>query len=119
MRGDMPASISPAGRRDSGDTVAQDMRRREAPSPQASERRGMAVIPASWQAWSEQRLNACRGQGRKREMDRIFPAFAHRIARWSGQPAAFILTVLVIRGWHVPGPLLHSFDTCQLINSGN
>src|SRR3546814_18634948 len=81
------------------------MRRREAPSPQASERRGMAVIPASWQAWSEQRLNACRGQGRKREMDRIFTAFAHRIASWSGQPAAFILAVLVILGWIVTGPI--------------
>src|SRR3546814_14091370 len=91
------------------------MRRREAPSPQASERRGMAVIPASWQAWSEQRLNACRGQGRKREMDRIFTAFAHRIASWSGQPAAFILAVMVILGWVVTGPIFPYFDTWPLI----
>src|SRR3546814_8726563 len=56
-------------------------------------------------------LNACLGQGRKREMDRIFTAFAHRIASWSGQPAAFILAVLVILGWIVTGPIFHYSDT--------
>lgn len=48
-------------------------------------------------------------------MDRIFTAFAHRIASWSGQPAAFILAALVILGWIVTGPIFHYSDTWQLI----
>ncbi len=52
-------------------------------------------------------------------MDRIFAAFAHRIASWSGQPAAFILAALVILGWIVTGPIFHYSDTWQLIiNTG-
>ena len=52
-------------------------------------------------------------------MDRIFAAFAHRIASWSGQPAAFILAVMVILGWIVTGPIFHYSDTWQLIiNTG-
>ena len=52
-------------------------------------------------------------------MDRIFTAFAHKIASWSGQPAAFILAMLVILGWIVTGPIFHYSDTWQLIiNTG-
>lgn len=52
-------------------------------------------------------------------MDRIFTAFAHKIASWSGQPAAFIVAVLVILGWIVTGPIFHYSDTWQLIiNTG-
>ncbi|ANI78640.1 MULTISPECIES: low affinity iron permease family protein [Sphingobium] len=52
-------------------------------------------------------------------MDRIFGAFAHRIASWSGQPLAFILAVTVIIGWVVTGPLFGFSDTWQLIiNTG-
>jgi len=52
-------------------------------------------------------------------MDRIFTAFAHRIASWSGQPVAFILAVLIILAWIVTGPIFHYSDTWQLIiNTG-
>lgn len=52
-------------------------------------------------------------------MDRIFTAFAHRIASWSGQPAAFILAALIILAWIVTGPIFHYSDTWQLIiNTG-
>ena len=52
-------------------------------------------------------------------MDRIFTAFAHRVASWSGQPIAFILAVSVILMWVVTGPLFHFSDTWQLIiNTG-
>ncbi|WP_242124440.1 low affinity iron permease family protein [Sphingobium sp. Sx8-8] len=48
-------------------------------------------------------------------MDRIFGAFSHRVANWAGQPAAFILAVLVILAWIVTGPIFHYSDTWQLI----
>lgn len=52
-------------------------------------------------------------------MDRIFTAFAHRVASWTGQPLAFILAMLVILGWIVTGPLFGFSDTWQLIiNTG-
>ncbi|HEX7876493.1 MAG TPA: low affinity iron permease family protein [Sphingobium sp.] len=52
-------------------------------------------------------------------MDRIFTAFAHRIASWSGQPFAFILAMAVILGWVCTGPVFHYSDTWQLIiNTG-
>lgn len=52
-------------------------------------------------------------------MDRIFGAFAHRVASWSGQPLAFILASAVIIGWILTGPLFHYSDTWQLIiNTG-
>ena len=52
-------------------------------------------------------------------MDRIFGTFSHRIASWSGQPAAFILAVMVILAWIVTGPIFHYSDTWQLIiNTG-
>ena len=48
-------------------------------------------------------------------MDRIFGAFAHRVASWSGQPIAFILAMALILGWIVTGPLFHYSDTWQLV----
>ena len=52
-------------------------------------------------------------------MDRIFGAFAHRVASWSGQPLSFILAVAVILVWIFTGPLFHYSDTWQLIiNTG-
>lgn len=52
-------------------------------------------------------------------MDKIFGAFAHRVASWSGQPLAFILASAVIIGWIFTGPLFHYSDTWQLIiNTG-
>lgn len=52
-------------------------------------------------------------------MDRIFAAFAHRVASWAGQPIAFILAMAVILCWIVTGPLFHYSDTWQLIiNTG-
>jgi low affinity Fe/Cu permease len=52
-------------------------------------------------------------------MDKIFGAFAHRVASWSGQPLAFILAVTIIIGWILTGPLFHYSDTWQLIiNTG-
>lgn len=52
-------------------------------------------------------------------MDRIFTAFAHRVASWAGQPFAFILAMSVIICWIVTGPLFHYSDTWQLIiNTG-
>lgn len=52
-------------------------------------------------------------------MDRIFTAFAHRVASWTGQPLAFILAMLIILAWIVTGPLFAYSDTWQLIiNTG-
>lgn len=52
-------------------------------------------------------------------MDRIFGAFAHRVASWSGQPLAFIVAVALIFGWILTGPVFHYSDTWQLIiNTG-
>lgn len=52
-------------------------------------------------------------------MDRVFGAFAHRIANWSGQPLAFILAVAVILSWIATGSIFHYSDTWQLIiNTG-
>ncbi len=59
------------------------------------------------------------GRDREKRMDRIFGAFAHRVASWSGQPLAFILAVTVIIGWIATGPIFHYSDTWQLIiNTG-
>ncbi|MGC4252857.1 MAG: low affinity iron permease family protein [Sphingobium sp.] len=52
-------------------------------------------------------------------MDRIFAALSHRIARWSGQPQAFILSITIVLLWVLSGPLFHYSDTWQLvINTG-
>lgn len=52
-------------------------------------------------------------------MDRIFATLSHRIASWTGQPAAFILAVAIVLLWVLTGPIFHYSDTWQLvINTG-
>lgn len=52
-------------------------------------------------------------------IDRLFSGVAARVAAWTGQPAAFILSIAVIVGWAITGPLFHYSDTWQLvINTG-
>lgn len=48
-------------------------------------------------------------------MDRIFTNIAGKCAHIMGQPAAFIISVLLIVLWAISGPLLHYSDTWQLI----
>jgi low affinity Fe/Cu permease len=48
-------------------------------------------------------------------MDRIFTRIANRCAQIMGQPAAFIISVLLIVLWATSGPFLHYSDTWQLI----
>src|SRR3954468_117710 len=48
-------------------------------------------------------------------MDRIFTKIANRCAQIMGQPAAFIISVLLIVLWALSGPILHYSDTWQLI----
>lgn len=48
-------------------------------------------------------------------MDRIFTSIANKCAHWMGQPAAFIISVLLIVLWALSGPVLHYSDTWQLI----
>jgi low affinity Fe/Cu permease len=48
-------------------------------------------------------------------MDRIFTKIANRCARAMGQPAAFIISVLLIILWAISGPFLKYSDTWQLI----
>jgi len=52
-------------------------------------------------------------------VDRFFTAVANSIARFVGDPVAFILAFLVVIVWAVTGPLFHYSDTWQLvINTG-
>jgi low affinity Fe/Cu permease len=52
-------------------------------------------------------------------MDRFFTSFANAIARFVGDPIAFILALLTILVWGITGPLFHYSDTWQLIiNTG-
>jgi low affinity Fe/Cu permease len=54
-----------------------------------------------------------------KHMDRIFTAIANSIARFVGDPVAFILALLTIVVWGITGPLFHYSDTWQLIiNTG-
>jgi low affinity Fe/Cu permease len=48
-------------------------------------------------------------------MDRIFTNIASKCAQIMGQPAAFIISCLLIVLWAVSGPFLHYSDTWQLI----
>ena len=52
-------------------------------------------------------------------MDRLFTIVASRTAFAAGQPAAFILAVLIIAGWGISGPVFGWSDTWQLVvNTG-
>jgi len=52
-------------------------------------------------------------------MDRLFTRIAGAIARLAGQPAAFLLAVLVVAVWAATGPVFGWSDTWQLVvNTG-
>ena len=52
-------------------------------------------------------------------MDRLFTAIANRIARFVGDPLAFVLALATVIVWGVTGPLFRYSDTWQLvINTG-
>ena len=52
-------------------------------------------------------------------MDRLFTIVASRTAFAAGQPAAFILALLIIAGWGISGPVFGWSDTWQLVvNTG-
>jgi low affinity Fe/Cu permease len=52
-------------------------------------------------------------------MDRIFTAFAGRIAAFAGQPLAFVVALALVVVWAVTGPLFGFSETWQLvINTG-
>jgi low affinity Fe/Cu permease len=48
-------------------------------------------------------------------MDRLFTAFASRIAAFAGQPGSFIVALSLVVLWGVTGPLFHFSDTWQLV----
>ena len=50
---------------------------------------------------------------------RIFTEFAARVAHIVGRPLAFVVSVLIVLGWAVTGPIFGFSDTWQLIiNTG-
>jgi low affinity Fe/Cu permease len=52
-------------------------------------------------------------------LDRLFTAFATRVASIVGQPVAFVVAFLVVLVWAISGPLFGFSDTWQLvINTG-
>jgi low affinity Fe/Cu permease len=52
-------------------------------------------------------------------MDRFFTGIANHIARFVGDPVAFVLALLTVIVWGVTGPVFHYSDTWQLvINTG-
>jgi low affinity Fe/Cu permease len=52
-------------------------------------------------------------------MDRFFTAVANHIARFVGDPIAFVLALVTVIVWGVTGPVFHYSDTWQLvINTG-
>ena len=52
-------------------------------------------------------------------MDRFFTAIANTIARFVGDPMAFILAATTVAIWAATGPIFHYSDTWQLvINTG-
>jgi low affinity Fe/Cu permease len=48
-------------------------------------------------------------------MDRFFASFSHRVASWTGQPAAFVGALSVVLIWGMTGPIFHYSDTWQLV----
>ena len=52
-------------------------------------------------------------------MERLFERFGGRVARWAGQPFAFVLALAIVIIWGVSGPIFAWSDTWQLvINTG-
>ena len=52
-------------------------------------------------------------------MDRLFTAFAGRIAAFAGKPAAFVAALALVVVWAVTGPIFGFSETWQLvINTG-
>jgi low affinity Fe/Cu permease len=52
-------------------------------------------------------------------MDRLFTSIANGIARFVGDPIAFMLALATVIVWAVTGPVFHYSDTWQLvINTG-
>ena len=52
-------------------------------------------------------------------MERLFEIFGGRVARWAGQPLAFVLALAIVIVWGVSGPVFAWSDTWQLvINTG-
>lgn len=48
-----------------------------------------------------------------------FSLFAHDVSQWTGNPAAFLLAVVVVLVWAITGPMFNYSDTWQLvINTG-
>jgi low affinity Fe/Cu permease len=48
-------------------------------------------------------------------MDRVFTKLAGGIARFAGQPLAFVIALVLIIVWGVSGPIFHYSDTWQLV----
>jgi low affinity Fe/Cu permease len=48
-------------------------------------------------------------------MDRLFTAFASRIAAFAGQPGSFIVALSLVVLWGLTGRLFHFSDTWQLV----
>ena len=44
-----------------------------------------------------------------------FPAFARKLASWSGRSAAFFIAIGLVLAWLVTGPLFDYSDTWQLV----
>jgi low affinity Fe/Cu permease len=52
---------------------------------------------------------------RNKGLPNLFTRFAKNVSMTTGKPVAFIVSVLVIIGWAVLGPLFHFSDTWQLV----
>ncbi|MFW2830464.1 low affinity iron permease family protein [Sphingomonas sp. ID0503] len=48
-------------------------------------------------------------------LDRIFTKISTRIAAFAGQPASFVVAILLILVWGLSGPVFHYSDTWQLV----
>jgi low affinity Fe/Cu permease len=52
-------------------------------------------------------------------MERLFEAIGGRVARWAGQPLAFVAAFGIVILWSLSGPIFDWSDTWQLvINTG-
>jgi low affinity Fe/Cu permease len=63
--------------------------------------------------------SAPKARGTMETSSRIFTEFAARVAHIVGRPLAFAVSVLIVLGWAVTGPIFDFSDTWQLIiNTG-